>query len=154
MKNTVCPDDDRNIQEFDDHYYNDEWDHSHADWTKDFQITAAPCATDIFHECHDSFDSDNARIVLAGHVTTPLKSVMCVYATPSVEAKAAADYWEVKGNKLIRHHICPRTNMYTLSTPLCPRAYKEALSPMFAAPRCILRTTLATWKSPTTLPTN
>ena len=110
--NTVCPnDDDRNVQEFDDHYYNDEWEHSHADWTQDFQITAAPCATDIFHECHDSFDSDNARVILAGHTTTPIKSVMCVYATPSVEAKAAADYWEVKGNKLIRHHICPRTKV-------------------------------------------
>ena len=28
---------------------------------------------------------------------------------------ATGDYWEVNGDKLVRHHVCPRTKMYSFA---------------------------------------
>ena len=53
----VCPTDDEGYQSgFDDSQWNDEWSPTvTADWTQDFELKAAPCLTDVFHECSSQF---------------------------------------------------------------------------------------------------
>ena len=124
---TVCPsEDDRGIDDFDDDgndsWRNCEWDsYKDSDWTNDFDVSFTPCDSDIMHECRTQFDSDNSRHLLDRHKDAKPEGALCVFALPLVKTRPATDYWEVvDGQTLTRHHVCPRTKMYTLTNTSLP----------------------------------
>ena len=54
------------------------------------------------------------------HKDAKPEGALCIFALPSIATKAAADYWEVKDQTLIRHHVCPRTRMFSLANTALP----------------------------------
>ena len=108
---TDCPEsDDRSDWSFNDHQWNEEWDQSQADGTQDFPTVATACPTDMFRECSDRFHCGASRYALVAQMSGALTQAMCVYATPSVNAKAPTDYWEV----------APLTSNFTAALPDMP----------------------------------
>ena len=121
---TNCPEeDDAEVADLsdDEGQFNDEWSTLQSDWTNDFPEPNGPDIDDIFAECAEKFDDGSARALLAKCGKKAPKGMTCIFATPAVAPKPAEDYWEINDTNLVRHHVVPRTTMFSVSKANMPK---------------------------------
>ena len=75
---------------------------------------------DIFQEGEMYHQNESRSSLACSAALVNPTGATCVFATPMITPQPARDYWERRGRTLVRHHVCPRTKLFTFGSTAMP----------------------------------